>query len=113
MPDRFPTEAERRDDLAHELRGTLLITKPTLRCPTDQEAELIATIAVKYFRDLLWRAELKESFLEESAKMSEQLVVFRWQFANLKRSLADLSTAQSRLEEVMPVEKQWISGEFK
>lgn len=106
MSVRRPTYAELRDDLAHDLRGTILITKPASRCPNDEEAEAIAKVAICHFHDLSWRADLNDRILEVSRELYDRLTQFQINYLRIETAISDLIEAKRNLDKLMkgPIE---------
>lgn len=91
-----------RDDLANSLRGTLLVIRPKLRCPSDEEAEAIANCVIKFLdREMLIdRAELNEALLETFRTNIEELRHLRYRYNSIVGAINSLIEAKTRIDEI-------------
>jgi hypothetical protein len=100
-----------RDEMANSLRGTLLITRPTLRCPNDEEAEAIARHVMKWLdrepQMLIYRAELNDGFVDKFREASERLEIFEFRYNQIKTAIAELTEAQACIDEAQPPQTRY------
>jgi hypothetical protein len=101
-----------RDDLAESLRGTLLVTRPDLRCPNDEEAEAIATHVLGWLDKIpeqpLIRAEFNDRFREEFNRVAEKLEIYEFRYGQIKGAVADLIEASNVIDSQTPPTKYTI-----
>jgi hypothetical protein len=98
-----------RDDLANSLRGTLLVTRPTLRCCNDEEAEAIATHVLRWLDSIpeqpLIRAEFNDRFREEFNRVAERAEQLEMRYGQIRGAITNLVEAQNNLDSIAKLSK--------